>query len=306
MALFRDMTGRPGPATWVLGSYPDGQDDFPVSGVSWYEAAAFAKFAGKSLPTIYHWTGASEVEARGGNHPAEQLGGAGLANVGQYRGLGPSAPMTWPATSRSGAGTAPATASAHPRRGLGRAGYDVLQRLGRPARDRPGEEYGLPLCQGTCPARNPPEEAFAEHKRTLRDFQAVTPVSDDVFQAVKGSYAYDKTKPLKAKVEPPAETAFWVHERVEVDTAYGSERLIVHLFLPREAAPPYQPVISWPTAGVVSCAPSCRPRTNTWLSSSRAAGPWSVPCTRGRMSGEVQPFRGRPATWDDTSSRRTT
>jgi serine/threonine protein kinase len=52
---FRDATGRPGPATWKGGTYPDGQADFPVGGVSWYEAAAYAAFAGKSLPTFYHW-----------------------------------------------------------------------------------------------------------------------------------------------------------------------------------------------------------------------------------------------------------
>ncbi len=55
MALFRDTTDRPGPAGWVAGEYPRGQDDFPVTGVSWFEAAAYAEFAGKSLPTIYHW-----------------------------------------------------------------------------------------------------------------------------------------------------------------------------------------------------------------------------------------------------------
>ena len=47
MALFQDKTGRPGPATWVQGEYPRGQDDFPVTGVSWYEAAAYAEFSGK-------------------------------------------------------------------------------------------------------------------------------------------------------------------------------------------------------------------------------------------------------------------
>ena len=52
---FRDATGRPGPATWRAGTYPDGQAEFPVGGVSWYEAAAYAAFAGKSLPTMYHW-----------------------------------------------------------------------------------------------------------------------------------------------------------------------------------------------------------------------------------------------------------
>jgi formylglycine-generating enzyme required for sulfatase activity len=31
-----------------------------VAGVSWYEAAAYAEFAGKSLPTAYHWIRASQ------------------------------------------------------------------------------------------------------------------------------------------------------------------------------------------------------------------------------------------------------
>ena len=46
MALFRDRTGRPGPSTWELGSFPEGRADYPVAGVSWYEAAAYAEFAG--------------------------------------------------------------------------------------------------------------------------------------------------------------------------------------------------------------------------------------------------------------------
>ena len=32
MALFRDRTGRPGPSTWELGSFPEGHADYPVSG----------------------------------------------------------------------------------------------------------------------------------------------------------------------------------------------------------------------------------------------------------------------------------
>ena len=54
MARFKDSAGRPGPATWESGSFADGQKDLPVTGVSWYEAAAFAEFSGKSLPTLYH------------------------------------------------------------------------------------------------------------------------------------------------------------------------------------------------------------------------------------------------------------
>src|SRR5688500_9839669 len=59
MAKFTDTTGRPGPSTWEAGAYPAGQADFPVGGVSWYEASAYAKFAGKSLPTVYHWARAA-------------------------------------------------------------------------------------------------------------------------------------------------------------------------------------------------------------------------------------------------------
>ena len=47
MATFRDATGRHGPATWQGGAYPDGQDDYPVTAVSWYEAAAYAHLPGR-------------------------------------------------------------------------------------------------------------------------------------------------------------------------------------------------------------------------------------------------------------------
>jgi formylglycine-generating enzyme required for sulfatase activity len=52
MRRFVDPTGRPGPATWDGGAYKDGEDDVPVAGVSWYEAAAYAGFAGRQPPTV--------------------------------------------------------------------------------------------------------------------------------------------------------------------------------------------------------------------------------------------------------------
>lgn len=54
MTLFIDQTGRPGPATWIAGDFPEGEENYPVTGVSWYEAAAYAEFVGKKLPSIYH------------------------------------------------------------------------------------------------------------------------------------------------------------------------------------------------------------------------------------------------------------
>ena len=41
MSQFHDKTGQPGPSTWGNGTYLEGQGKYPVSGVSWYEAAAY-------------------------------------------------------------------------------------------------------------------------------------------------------------------------------------------------------------------------------------------------------------------------
>ena len=53
---------------------------------------------------------------------------------------------------------------------------------------------------------------------------------------------------LKSKVESVEDTEFWRKERISFDAAYGSERVRAYLFLPKNAAPPYQTVIFFPGA----------------------------------------------------------
>lgn len=52
---FVDRTSMPGPAYWQNGSFEPGKDDHPVVGVSWYEAAAYARWVGKRLPSDAEW-----------------------------------------------------------------------------------------------------------------------------------------------------------------------------------------------------------------------------------------------------------
>ena len=87
MHAFTDQTGRPGPANWEVGDYPEGQDNYPVSGVSWFEAAAYAVFADKSLPTLFHWSQAAYTWSSGEVVPLSNFRDNGAATVGSSRAM---------------------------------------------------------------------------------------------------------------------------------------------------------------------------------------------------------------------------
>lgn len=87
MARFVDSTGRPGPATWESGHFLEGQDDLPVTGVSWYEASAFAAWSGKSLPTIFHWSRVADQRTSGLVAPRSNFQGRGPMKVGASGGM---------------------------------------------------------------------------------------------------------------------------------------------------------------------------------------------------------------------------
>jgi hypothetical protein len=59
-----------------------------VSGVSWYEAAAYAAWAGKTLPTIFHWNRVAMTFSSALIAPLANLSGRGTVAVGSAQRLG--------------------------------------------------------------------------------------------------------------------------------------------------------------------------------------------------------------------------
>ena len=55
MRQFKDRTGLDGPRSWSNQDFPEGKGQHPVTDVTWYEAAAYAEFRGKQLPTVFQW-----------------------------------------------------------------------------------------------------------------------------------------------------------------------------------------------------------------------------------------------------------
>ncbi len=89
VSSFVDRTGRRGPSTWSGGAYPAEQGDYPVSGVSWYEAEAYAEFVDKELPTRVHQDEARRFYRENSwlIAPSSNLGGDGPRPVGENRAM---------------------------------------------------------------------------------------------------------------------------------------------------------------------------------------------------------------------------
>jgi pimeloyl-ACP methyl ester carboxylesterase len=79
--------------------------------------------------------------------------------------------------------------------------------------------------------------------RPIRDFSKEEPVSDEVFRLYRSLYAYDPT-PLDARIEGiDEENSYWKREKISFAAAYGNERVLGYLYIPKHATPPYQTIL---------------------------------------------------------------
>jgi formylglycine-generating enzyme required for sulfatase activity/dienelactone hydrolase len=250
IAEFKDKTGRPGPATWEMSDYPEGRDDHPVGGISWYEAAAYAEFVGKSLPSIYHWDWAadpwmSDIYIPLGNFSNRDTWPIGTSRCVSFYGVhdmaGNVREWCW-------------NENGDWRFILGGAWNDPSYMFNfadsQPPMDRsPGN--GIRCIKYLGKADN--QDALkAIAGVPFIDFLNKEPVSDEVYKIYLDMYAYDK-KELRSRAESNDESdKDWIKEKVSFDAAYGGERVSAYLFLPRTGKPPYQAVVYFPGSNVIN------------------------------------------------------
>jgi dienelactone hydrolase len=243
LGQFRDATGRPGPATWEFGTYPEGRGDHPVSGVSWFEAAAYAVFAGKELPTVHHW-----MRAAGLGHFADILllsnfGGQRSAPIGSHHGLSAFGAYDVAGNVKEWCANAYGAKRYILGGGWNEPSYVFADADAQSPWDRL-PNYGF---RGARYVSAPPPEQKAPVDLVMRfrHYAVAKPVTDEVFEVYRSFYTYDRTA-LEAAVESVEESEHWRREKVSYDAAYGRERVPAFLFLPRNARPPYQTVVYWP------------------------------------------------------------
>jgi dienelactone hydrolase len=235
-----DRTGRPGPSTWVGGTYPEGKADHPVTGISWYEAAAYARYRGRDLPTVYHWYAAAAPHV--GEHivPFSNFGGEGTAPVGQYQGVSPYGAYDMAGNAREWLENA--TGDLRYTVGGGWNDRIDLFSLSQPQRPVDRSEANGVRLMTVIGDRSVWEAASRPLDPVTRDYDRERPVSDEVFEAFRTLYEYEDT-PLDAVVESVDTLPLGIRERITVDAGYGQERLVLYLVRPLQHPGPLQAVL---------------------------------------------------------------
>ncbi len=241
--MFRDLTGKPGPSGWELGDYPAGQDDFPVGGVSWYEAAAYAEFSGKQLPTLYHWYRAAGLGIYSDILFFSNFNTNGPVRVGSLKGIGPFGTYDMAGNAREWC----SNISGGRRYIAGGAWNDqryVFSDMNAvtPFDRSPANGFRLAKRLGAAF----PDALTRPIEKPSRDYQAEKPVDADAFRILQSMYSYDHTD-MNAREDSVNEISrVWTSKKITFDAAYDHQRVTALLYFPKNSKPPYQTIVYVP------------------------------------------------------------
>ncbi len=248
--LFVDKTGRPGPSTWEAGMFPDGEENHPVSGVSWFEASAYAKYSGKVLPAIYHWDKnaftqffTNEILSKSNmmNNETVSCGTLGGVNIyGAHDMAGNVREWCYNATSNG------------ERYILGGAFNDPQHLYSEAIISNPfdrSEGNGF-----RCAKTEINLEKSSLGKSVdieFRNYANYKPIEQSKFDQLLKFYEYDKIA-LNARVDRIFDSSNYRLEKVHLNSGNTSANdQILYLFQPKNVTAPYKTIFYWPGSGVI-------------------------------------------------------
>jgi serine/threonine protein kinase len=255
---FTDRTGLPGPRSWTYQNYPAGMDEHPVTDVSYFEAAAYAEFRGKKLPTIFQW----EKAARNGRYSHSHLAIMPWGVLEGNKSVEGRANFL-------GSGTMPVDSFEYGISGSG--AYNMAGNVSEWIANQIGDGYGtaggswkdvsyLFANFGNFPAgfasdavgfrcvKNASETDQGSFAIDVgRSTQKLKPTDPTEARAIRRLYLYDKQE-LRPEIVETKETDAWRHESIRFQSA--GESVTAHLYLPKNARAPYQPIMYIPSGAV--------------------------------------------------------
>lgn len=283
-AILRDKTGLPAPRAWVAGTLPPGRENYPVTGVTWYEASAYCRSRGKNLPTIFQWEKAARDRDQspfGIVVPWGFLNASDIALRANFEAAAPAAVDSFefgmsPVGSYNMAGNVEEWIRNSYDDGFGAAGgawtdppYRFAAFGPRPSLHS-AETLGFRCAVTADPAAGDEGGmSFATNQQVQR-----YPVSTEAeFKNLKAHYAYEKTS-LNAVIAGVQETDQWRREQIAF-TGHGGERIMAFLYLPKNTAPPYQVIhylgaSGWWLGIPITDAVESTPRMAPYIRSGRA------------------------------------
>lgn len=239
--------GAAAPRTWPGGKPPEGQLDHPVTGVTWDEAAAYAKYRGAALPTVFQWQKAARdgalARATGYVMPWGLMADADtFRERANFLAKGPVA------VDRLPFGASPYGAEQM----AGNVSEWCLNRRGDLRATAGGSWQDPPYLFASMGAFPSSFSSAAIGFRTVRlagpattdqgaaDLPEPTtrpadvPVPAAAFPALLSHYRYDKT-PLDARVEAVQHAPDWTREKISFASPQG-DRALAYLYLPTRVA----------------------------------------------------------------------
>jgi len=215
--------------------------------VSWYEAAAYAVYAKKKLPTIFHWSAVAETSRTEFIVPLSNFSGKTLTAAGSLPGYNSFGIYDLAGNAREWC----FNASDDPGKryilggGWNDPTYSFNDGYTQRALDRS-------ITNGfRCYKELPGDTAVsltAPVVMAYRDYRKEKPVDDKTFSIFLRQYRYDKT-PLNAKTDTTVQGDFWTAEKISFDAAYNNERMVAWVYLPKNVKKPFQTIVFFPGSG---------------------------------------------------------